>query len=539
MAVKEIELTMKHQWEKSMGIGFLILCTLCIVTVGAGPGYSQEAQNTAVIEKNLATPPSDIQTAESTEEMIEEPIGDAVLPPSEAHAAEDGDEAVDKRAIVLSAQDLSTLEDRISNRLLEQIKEKVKNDIRRDMRLEDKNWLDRMHLSVPEWSRRVRLYGDYRFRYEGIFYNDENGLILSPQDTSSLINTLDTENRFRMRARIGINAEVNNQADLILRLATGSSGNPVSTNDTLGDYFNKDSILFDMAYLKLRSMPTQPEFSVYMGRFPSPWVGTDLIWDGDLGFEGLALSLDTRKTRTFGPIMTVGAFPLQEEEWYADKWLFGGQLGFEYRPSNDLSFVLTSAYYHYENIEGTVNEATHPNLNDWTSPLYQQKGNTLININADSSTFTPGIASKFELADMTAYVDCAWYYPVHVKLTMDVVKNLGFDKDTLIKRTGVTDIKEDTTGYKVELMVGHPKVRNFGEWQWAFAYKYLGADAVLDAFTDSDFHMGGTNAQGWNLKGEFGILKNIWMGVQWITANEIHGPQLSIDQLQVDMNVSF
>ncbi|MBU1172208.1 MAG: putative porin [Proteobacteria bacterium] len=530
---------MKHQWGKRMGIGFLILCTIGIMAVGAWPGFSEEAPDTAVIQEDVTASPSDTHAVESTGEMIDEAMGDAVVPPAEAQAAEEGGVVIDKQVMDLSAQDLFTLEENISQRLLDQIKDKVKNDIRREMRMEDKNWLDRMHLSVPEWSRRVRLYGDFRVRYEGIFYNDENGLILNPQDTSSLINTLETENRFRMRARIGIDAEINKQADLVLRLATGSSGNPVSTNDTLGDYFNKDSILVDMAYLKLRPMPTKPEFNVYMGRFPSPWVGTDLIWDGDLGFEGLALSLDTRKTRTFGPIATIGAFPLQEEEWYADKWLFGGQLGFEYRPSNDLSFVLTSAYYHYENLEGTVNTSAYPNLNDWTSPLYQQKGNTLININADSTTFTPGIASKFELADVTAYVDCAWYYPVHVKLTVDAVENLGFDKDTLIKRTGVTDIKDDTTGYKVELMVGHPKVRSFGEWQWVFAYKYLGADAVVDAFTDSDFHMGGTNAQGWSLKGEFGILKNIWIGAQWITANEIHGPQLAIDQLQLDMNVSF
>jgi hypothetical protein len=119
------------------------------------------------------------------------------------------------------------------------------------------------------------------------------------------------------------------------------------------------------------------------------------------------------------------------------------------------------------------------------------------------------------------------------------VENIGFDKDELIKRTGVTNIPEETSGMKVELMVGHASVRSFGEWQWTFAYRHLGADAVLDAFTDSDFHMGGTNAKGWSLKGSLGILSNVWLDAQWITANEIKGPQLSIDQFQLDLNMKF
>ncbi|WP_459923087.1 putative porin [Desulfatiferula olefinivorans] len=473
-------------------------------------------------------------------------IGWTVLAPGGALAEETAEPVVqavegaaDVREPRLTPEELDLLEKRLSVQLLDRIRESVKEELQRDMRIDDRNWLDRMHLSVPEWSRRIRLSGDVRFRYEGVFYNEENNLIINPQDPTALINTLETQNRFRMRARIGLTAEINKQADLTVRLATGSSGNPVSTNETLGDYLNKDSILFDLAYLKLQPMPTRPELIIRMGRFPSPYVGTDLIFDSDLGFEGLAVTYDKRRTGSVSPILTVGAYPLQEEEWYSDKWLFGGQMGFEYRPSRDLAFVLTSAYYHYENIKGTVNSPAYPELYDWTSPLFQQKGNTLINISADSSEFTPGLASDFRLADLTAYVDCAWYYPVHVMFTAQAVLNLGFDKDEIRARTGVENPPDDTTGYKAELMVGHTKVRDFGQWQWAFAYRHVGADAVLDAFTDSDFHMGGTNARGWNLKGEFGLLKNVWLTAQWITSNEINGPQLSIDQCQVDVNASF
>lgn len=450
------------------------------------------------------------------------------------------DKDTDSLSESLSAEDLEYLKSQISNDILEQIRESVKKEIRNEMRLEDENWLDRMHLSVPEWTKKIRLFGDFRFRYEGVFYNDDNSLLLDPQDTSYLLNTREQQDRYRMRARIGLSAEINKQVDLTFRLSTGSSGSPVSTNETLGDYFNKDSILFDRAYVKLLPLAFKPQYAFYMGRFSSPYEGTDLVFDSDLGFEGLSFVLDTRKTGTFNSIMVLGAYPLQEEEWYNDKWLFGGQLGFEYNPRRDLSFGLAAAYYHYENIEGEVNSTEYPELNNWTSPLYQQKGNTLINIASDSSgEFTPGLASKFHLANVTAYVDCAVYYPIRIRLTLDAVENFGFDTDELIERTGVDDIQKDTTGYQLELMVGHSKVKNFGEWQGAFTYKYVGADAVLDAFTDSDFHMGGTNAQGWILKMEFGIMKNMWLTTRWLTSDEIHGPQLMIDQLQADLSVSF
>jgi hypothetical protein len=62
---------------------------------------------------------------------------------------------------------------------------------------------------------------------------------------------------------------------------------------------------------------------------------------------------------------------------------------------------------------------------------------------------------------------------------------------------------------------------------------------VVDAFTDPDFHLGGTNAKGWVLGTDLGLLKNTWLTVRWLTADEISGPPLAIDVLQVDVNARF
>jgi hypothetical protein len=105
-------------------------------------------------------------------------------------------------------------------------------------------------------------------------------------------------------------------------------------------------------------------------------------------------------------------------------------------------------------------------------------------------------------------------------------------------RTGV-DVKKETEGFQLGFTVGYPTVRNFAEWKGFLFYKYLGSDAVMDAFTDSDFHLGGTNAKGWILGGEFGLAKNVWLSSKWLTTNEISGPPFAIDTFLLDLNAKF
>jgi hypothetical protein len=87
--------------------------------------------------------------------------------------------------------------------------------------------------------------------------------------------------------------------------------------------------------------------------------------------------------------------------------------------------------------------------------------------------------------------------------------------------------------------VGWPLVLERYRWRVTFAYKYLEADAVLDAFTDSDFHLGGTDAKGWILGGEYAVLDNTWITLRWITADAIDGAPFGVDVLQLDLNAKF
>jgi hypothetical protein len=146
---------------------------------------------------------------------------------------------------------------------------------------------------------------------------------------------------------------------------------------------------------------------------------------------------------------------------------------------------------------------------------------------------------------VTGEVDIATFNPVHITLTGDYVKNIGFDAKDVFDRTG-SEYKEETDGYQLLLNVGHntfrapadvPVKRN--DWRVMLGYKYIEADAVLDGFTDSNFHLGGSDAKGWLLAGEYGIDKNAWISARYFSTDSISGPPLGIDVLLLDFIAKF
>ena len=94
-------------------------------------------------------------------------------------------------------------------------------------------------------------------------------------------------------------------------------------------------------------------------------------------------------------------------------------------------------------------------------------------------------------------------------------------------------------GFYVRTTVGNQKISERWDWNVMLGYKYLESDAVPDAFTDSDFHLGGTNAKGFIVGGSLGIAKNTSLAMRWLSADEVTGPPLSIDVFQLDLNANF
>jgi hypothetical protein len=118
------------------------------------------------------------------------------------------------------------------------------------------------------------------------------------------------------------------------------------------------------------------------------------------------------------------------------------------------------------------------------------------------------------------------------------VKNLGFDNKDVFDRTGYW-VPERTDGYEFMVSVGQPSVNALWSWRAFMSYRYLQTDAVLDAFTDSDFHLGGTDAKGYQLGFDLGLSRGAWLRLRYLTANEIDAPPLGVDVWQLDLNGAF
>ena len=98
--------------------------------------------------------------------------------------------------------------------------------------------------------------------------------------------------------------------------------------------------------------------------------------------------------------------------------------------------------------------------------------------------------------------------------------------------------------YRAGLLVGYPTPRKFLQWNVFAYYKYVGTDSVVDAFDDQDFAYGGTNAKGWILGAELGLMKNVWLTARWFTSDQISpfqnstGP-FSVDVFEFDTHAAF
>jgi hypothetical protein len=75
---------------------------------------------------------------------------------------------------------------------------------------------------------------------------------------------------------------------------------------------------------------------------------------------------------------------------------------------------------------------------------------------------------------------------------------------------------------------------------------------VLDAFTDSDFGLGGTNTKGYQVALNYGVARNVAMGVKWMSSDSIDSmipgaasigltppARYSVDVLQVELSARF
>lgn len=438
------------------------------------------------------------------------------------------------------------------------IKKEMREEVKKEL-MTKLNYKAGERLGMPDWIDRIEWTGDVRLRFERDAFADGNALPIyfsaNENRNAALTNTTEDRDRMRVRARLGANIKINDWLSSGIRMTTGSNVDPVSPNQTMESVDSKFSFALDRVFLKAK---LGRRLSITGGRMENPFFGTDLVWDPDLAFDGAFAKYSPELSDTVTAFVTGGAFPIDEIQSSdmnkaKSKWLVGGQAGIQWKTSQ-ITSKLAVGLYDFQNVEGILNTVNATEYKD-TAPAFRQKGNRTFSINSSAvrsqsakienqacSAGGPcGLGSKFQQLNVTGQIDLARFEPVHIILTGDYVKNIGFDANDFASKTGLAlgSFKKENQGYQVKLSVGTARVMNANDWEVFGAYKRLEADAVLDAFTDSDFRLGGTDSKGWIIGASYGIDKNAWVSGRWLSADQISGPPLGIDVLMLDLNAKF
>ena len=486
------------------------------------------------------------------------------------------------------------------------VKDQIKEEIKLELATENTSRQLGATFKLPKWVENAKPFLDFRLRYAGTYFPtgndvgafpnfnaintnstpfDVNGTSYSPQ-----LDVNENRNQYLLRLRFGADIAMAENFSSGFRVATGNNNNPTSTNQSLGlassatqgqgGSFSKYAIWLDRAFIKYdNNYEDILKGTAWVGRFESPFFSTPLIWDEDLGFDGIAATLKGNVAKNFQLFVTGGAFAVYNTALNFsssasgnnapsyDKYLFGAQTGIDWKIADDWKFKVAAAYYNFYNIAGELStpyiqtSSSDPGDTDQSRPTFSQKGNSYFPLRQvlfdPSNTGTQnnyqyyGLATEFNDLALTARLDYNGFEPVQVSLIGEFVSNLSFNSSDIenIGTTSQPDVISDNrvvnnrsevslsnplgafdgsgVGWYGEVRVGTPSLSKLWDWQLNAGYRWIGSDAVVDGFNDSDFGHGGTNMKGFTVGGFLALSPNVYLGARWMGSDSIAGPQFN------------
>ncbi|MHC8315594.1 putative porin [Pseudomonas sp. LB3P31] len=345
------------------------------------------------------------------------------------------------------------------------------------------------------WAAKTQFKGDVRFRQETI----KNDGVSNNRDSD----------RQRVRARLGAYTEINPQVDTGIRIATGNNDDARSTNQSLDNYFDKKSIWLDQGYVDYHPDAIK-NLHIVGGKMPQQWVSMgDIIWDSDISPEGLAVTYKYplgASTELFG---SAGHYTLKDNvdgegvQFKHDLRLYAGQLGARFAITDSLKLTLGGSVYGYDNDD------------DITA------GGTSIPSVLATNGNTPN--EQFKLYEGFGQLDIGGL-PMPLSLYGQVVNNKDASNDQ--DMGWLAGVKTKVYGFGLD-----------------YNYRDVQRNAVVGAFTDSDFANGFTGSRGSKLKVSYELDKNFTLGATYLMAKSDYTNATlrdsKINTLQLDAEAKF
>lgn len=367
----------------------------------------------------------------------------------------------------------------------------------------------------------ISISGDIRVREEPWF----NG----PTDGS-----LDRA-RARVRARINFLADLGEQFQAGLSLASGDVYDPISTNSTLGVFYVRKPIAIDQAFVSYKPDEFKP-LTFTAGKFRYPWYNTELTWDKDLNPEGAAetFNFPLENIPVLKRIAIIGfQLPFAEVTPYGttsknivQSMVYGTQLQTNWQLLPHLQLSAYVGYYDYQNADAIAVALGKASTKNPTTPWagfmpLNAGGNTSQNsitttssanvVTINGKSYPTGVTnvtnaqfgSKFGLFDTIARLD--WdtgnaKYPVtfigdyvqNTRACANVGNILPAPTNTasliFTQTTNVPCKSDQRRGYWLEGRVG--RLLQKRDWQVGYTRVFVEQEAVLSNFDYSEMRQG-------------------------------------------------
>ena len=372
--------------------------------------------------------------------------------------------------------------------------------------------------------------------------------------------------RQRFRLRFNVNAKLNDEISGGLTIASGNIGDPISTNQTEGDFFTRKPITIDRAFMTYKPKWFKP-FSVTGGKYAYSWLRTELTWDNDLNVEGVTQQVMWDWKEHVISHFGVVAFQSPVLEFNAstsaaskDAGLFGGQVQTGWKLGSRVKLIADVSFYHFRNADriaqnfnngnGFASSGTATGAGGTFGFGGSNNTNNVFNV-VSGTTTTRFYISRFDILDAILRADfdtghARW--PVYV--LFNFAQNTGAcgNKDTIIAAlpTGTpipafTCDPHQRHAYWMEASVGRTAEK--GDMRFAYTFMRIEREAVVAAFNFSDLRQATNVAQN-RIEVYYQAYKNITLGFtgligrQLVTAQSLT-PERWLKRLQFDIVYKF
>src|SRR5882672_184427 len=434
---------------------------------------------------------------------------------------------------------------------------------------------------------KIRAFGPFSF--SGDFRLRDEPFIGGPCTAANCDSQV--RNRARFRARLNLNAKFNDDISGGLSLASGDLNDPISTNQTLNQFYTRKPFTLDRAFMTYTPHQFKP-LILTGGKFAYPWYRTELTWDNDLNPEGVAQTLQwnfTNKTPVIRRFALVGfELPFTEVQHTSgvnrsrvQSVVYGGQVQAVWELASWLRLSTYGGYYNYHNPNSIALALATANGNPQT-PLNglltlggasSQNAVTTTTVRTIVTADVGGVptalptsvttvtaaqfASKFGLLNAIARFDIKTAYPrLPLVILGDYVQNTRACANvgslpatgTTTTATAITTVTSSATcfsrerrGYWLEGRVG--RLSEVKDIQFAYTRMFIEREAVMGAFNFSDLRQN-SNVSQHRVEVFYQAYKNVQLGFTGLFGRPLNwhtsaAPEPILKRLQFDVIYKF